>query len=236
MRCKKLLIRSWIFLLCVISLSACLQAAAGETTLRSEYKKITENGFVADVFMGVEARYNLNGPTIYCTELIPRFVREVYGVKIAVRGDAPVVIDDSGCRFAEVEYAEPGDVLIAVAGARGKSYNHWAICKAVDYEEEEMTLFEQNWRWNGCACVDRVIPLNGSCYRAFRLVTDEGPLPTLAVRAELEAAKEAAEKAAREAAEKVAQDAAMQAELSEQPVVQSQNLLRQAIRSAELIL
>ena len=225
MHAKKLLVRALILVLCVLSLSACLQAAAYETTLSCDYKKITENGFVADVFMGVEARYNLTGPTLYCSELIPRFIRDVYGVEIAASGYAPRVTDGSDCRFEEPVEARPGDVLIATAAERGKGYDHWAICKSVDPETNTMTLFEQNWRWNGCAGVDRVIPLHGSCYRVYRLVTDEGPLPTLAERAELEAIE--AEEA----------EAAMQEALSEQPVVQSNyNLLQQAIRSAELIL
>lgn len=227
MRAKKLLVRALILVLCVLSLSACLQAAAYETTLSCDYKKITENGFVADVFMDVEARYNLTGPTLYCSELIPRFIRDVYGVEISASGYAPRVKDGFDCRFEEPVEAQPGDVLIATASERGKGYDHWAICKSVDPEANTMTLFEQNWRWNGCAGVNRVIPLHGSCYRVYRLVTDDGePVPTLAELAAEEAAEEAA-----------AEEAAMQAALSEQPVVQSDyDLLKQAIRSAELIL
>ena len=88
-------------------------------------------------------------------------------------------------------------------------------CNDLTYNPEtnEMTLFEQNWRWNGCAAIERVIPLHGSCYRVYRLVTDEGRMPTLSERALAEA------------------------ELLAQPVVQSNsNLLRQAIRTAELFL
>lgn len=180
---KKRLIRLLIFVLCVLILSAGLQAAARDTSLSCNYVKITENGFVADTFMGVEARYNLNGPTIYCTELIPRFYRDVYGVEIAVSSAGPRVIDDSGYSFEETADAKSGDVLFATAGARGKGYNHWAICKTVDAASGKMTLFEQNWRWNGCAGVDRVISQRGSCYRVYRLVAEDGtPVPTLAER------------------------------------------------------
>ena len=225
LRCKKLLVRIVLIALCVCTLGACLRAAAGEMTLRCEYKKITENGFVADTFMGVEARYNLTGRTLYCSELIPRFVREVFGVEMHARGTGPVVLPGFDCRYEETEDPQPGDVLLATAGSRGKSYNHWAICKAVDPEKNEMTLFEQNWRWNGCACVDRVIPLHGSCYRVYRLVTDEGRLPTLAEIAEQELA-----------AQEAAEEAALQEALA-QPVVEcGYDLLQQAIRSAELIL
>ncbi|MBQ3072963.1 MAG: C40 family peptidase [Oscillospiraceae bacterium] len=213
MHSKKLLTRALFFVLCVLMLSATiLPAAAREVILGCEYVRITENGFVADTFMGVEARYNLGGPKLYCSELIPRFVRDVYGVEMVPSGVGPYVNDDSGCRFEEPAEAQPGDILFATAAARGKGYNHWAICKSVDPEHNVMTVFEQNWRWNGCAAVDRVIPLHGSCYRVYRLVTDEGRVPTLSERA--------------------AQEAALA-----QPVVQSnENLLRQAIRTAELFL
>ena len=223
---KNWLVRTMIFVLCVLMLSAGLTAAARDTTIACSYVKITEDGFVADTFMGVEARYNLTGPTIYCTELIPRFYKEVYGVEIAVSDAGPRVTDDSGYRFEEVADAKSGDVLLASAGARGKSYNHWAICKASDPLSGKMTLFEQNWRWNGSAGINRVISLRGCCYHVYRLVAEDGS--AVQTLAELEEQKQAEELLEQQKLEEAA---------NRLTVVQIRSELRQeAIRAAALVL
>ena len=229
---KTRLVRALIFVLCVLMLSSGLTAAARDTTLSCSYVKITENGFVADTFMGVEARYNLNGPTIYCSELIPRFYREVYGVEIAVSDAGPRVTDNSGFRFEEVADAKSGDVLLASAGARGKSYNHWAICKSSDPMSGKMTLFEQNWRWNGCAGINRVISLRGCCYHVYRLVAEDGSeVKTLA---ELEEEKLAEEQ---KQAEEMLEQQKLEDAANRLTVVQIRSELKQeAIRAASLVL
>ena len=167
------LVRSLIALvLCITAVTAGITAAAYEKTLSCSYRKITQDGFVADVYNGVEARYNLYGRTLYCTELIERYCREYLGVEVRIGGAAPIACTDGEHWFEEVAEAQPGDILYGSAAARGKGYNHWAICKSVNESAGTMTLFEQNWRWNGCAGVDRVIPLQDSCYRAFRLMPE----------------------------------------------------------------
>ncbi len=157
--------------LCIAAIAAPMQASAYERTLGCTYTKITGNGFVADTFNGVQARYNLGGPKLYCTELIERYCREVYGVEIRCGGSCPTVLNSDEYWFEAVSDPQPGDILFGSAAARGKGYNHWAICKSVDEEAGTITLFEQNWRWNGCAGINRVIPLENNCYQTFRMMT-----------------------------------------------------------------
>lgn len=171
MNCSKFLRSLLCLILCVTALTACFMVSARERTLECGYRKITENGFVADTFCGVEARYNLSGRTLYCTELIERYCREVYGLTVRCSNQGPMVQNSDEYWFEETDQPVPGDVLYGSAAARSKGYNHWAIVKSVDPERGTMTLFEQNWRWNGCAGVDRMIPYTGSCYTAFHLET-----------------------------------------------------------------
>ena len=157
--------------LIIAAVAAPMQASAYERTLGCTYLKITENGFVADTFNGVEARYNLSGKKLYCTELIERYCREVYGIEVRTSDGGPTVLNTDEYWFEEVEQPQAGDILFGSAAARGKWYNHWAICKSVNEQAGTITLFEQNWRWAGCAGVNRVLPLEGNCYRAFRVMT-----------------------------------------------------------------
>lgn len=153
--------------LCTVILGVCLPVSAGEKTLHCEYEKITGNGYVADTFLGVDAIYNLNGRTLYCTELVQRFFRQRYGLEINCGKNGPTVLNSKEYVFEKTDTPRAGDVLYASASARGRGCAHWAICKTVD--EDGITLFEQNWKWNGCAGVDREIPLEGNCYSIYRL-------------------------------------------------------------------
>lgn len=167
-----------VCMLAVVLLAGlCFTVSAGEKTLACSYLKITKDGFVADTFNGVEAKYNLYGPKLYCTELVIRYYKQVYGVDISL-GGLPQVLGNDEYWFEEVYTPEEGDVLFGSAAARGKSYNHWAICKSVDEDADTMTLFEQNWRWNGQAGINRVLPETGNGYRYFRLMTADGEAMT----------------------------------------------------------
>lgn len=148
--------------LCLTMLAS--TAYAADTTLDITYIPITEDGFVADTMDGVDAVYNLyGGPD--CADLVIRYYEAVYGVTVQL-GGAPVVVSGDGW-FEEVDVPQRGDVLYASAAARGSS-THYALCKAVDTAAGTVTLFEQNWAWNGQAGVDRVIPLE-SCYTYYTL-------------------------------------------------------------------
>ena len=54
---------------------------------------------------------------------------------------------------------QPGDIAYASAEARERYGNHYAIVKSVDDAGGTVTLFEQNWIWDGKAGVNRVDPL-----------------------------------------------------------------------------
>lgn len=192
MKTRKLVTRVVVLMLCIAALCACVQVSAYEKTLDCTYLKITGDGFVADTFNGVQARYNLYGKKLYCTELVERYFKEVFGLNVNCRGaGGPVVVGTDKYWFRETDTPQPGDVLFGSARARGVGYNHWAICKTVDAENGVMTLFEQNWRWNGKAGVNRVIPYTDNCYVAYELVSAEGRVLTPAEQAEQTAQAEA---------------------------------------------
>lgn len=141
-----------------------LRAQAQEVTLDIEFIPITEDGFVADTMDGVAAIYDLDGGPL-CSELIERYYEAVYGVTLQL-GGAPVVLSGEGC-FEEVDVPQHGDILYASEAARG-GCSHYALCRSVDEDAGTVTLFEQNWSWNGQAGIDRVIPLE-SCYTYYTL-------------------------------------------------------------------
>lgn len=153
-------------LLCLTSLGVCAQAA--DVTLDITFLPITEDGFVADTMDGVDALYDLGGGPL-CSELIERYYAQVYGVDVQL-GGAPVVTGGTG-HFEETDVPQHGDILYASAEARG-SCAHYALCRSVDESAGTVTLFEQNWSWNGQAGIDRVIPLDG-CYTYYTLVGGE---------------------------------------------------------------
>ena len=148
--------------LCLTMLASTAQAA--DTTLDITYVPITEDGFVADTMDGVDAVYNRSGGPD-CADLVARYYAAVYGVTVQL-GSAPIVVSGEG-RFEEVDVPQRGDVLYASAEVRG-SGTHYALCKSVDTAAGTVTLFEQNWVWNGQAGIDRVIPLE-SCYTYYTL-------------------------------------------------------------------
>lgn len=151
----------------LILASLILPASAAEGTIDCTYLTITGDGFVADTMDGVEARYNLYGPTLYCVELITRYYAEVYGLEIRCSGGAPAVLNNPDLYFEKTDNPQPGDVMYGSAAARGKGYNHWALVKSNN--GASLTLFEQNWRWNGQAGVNRVIEYPTACYEIYTL-------------------------------------------------------------------
>jgi len=161
-------------LLCcvVILLGFSLPASAAETILDVTYLPITGDGFVADTFNGVDAMYNLTGDTLYCAELVIRYYKVVYGIDIILAGENISVQNNADYYFEKTDTPAPGDIMYGSAEARGKDSNHWAIVKAVD--DASVTCFEQNWRWNDQAGINRRIPLPNDCYEFFTLKAKTG--------------------------------------------------------------
>ena len=105
-------IRMFALALC---LSVCLAALAvpalaADETLDVTYVEISGDGFVADSWLGVDAVYNLNGPTLYCSDLIERFYAQVYGLTVTTTPGTPEVAQ-SGYWF---ELTEAGRYRICV--------------------------------------------------------------------------------------------------------------------------
>lgn len=174
MRAKKM--RVLALALCV-SLSLAVfgvPALAADETLDITYVEITGDGFVADTYLGVEARYNLTGPTLYCSDLIERFYAQVYGVSVTTPPGVPAVEED-GYWFELTDTPQPGDIAYASAASRGSS--HYAICREVDAEAGTITLFEQNWRWGDKAGVNRKISYQDSPYVFYTLCGAQTALP-----------------------------------------------------------
>lgn len=149
-----------------------LPAAAAEGTLACTYIPITQDGFVAGTMDGVEARYNLSGPTLYCVELVERYYRTVYGLTLRCEDGSITVLNNSDLYFAPTDDPQPGDILYGSAASRGAGYSHWALVRANN--GDTLTLFEQNWGWNGQAGIDRVIEFPTAAYAAYTLRSRSG--------------------------------------------------------------
>ena len=170
---RKTICRLLALALCLALLST-IAFAAGEATIRADYVQISGEGFVADTFCGVDALYNETGATLFCNELIERFYQSVYGVSLLTDNGRLSVTDASGYWFELTTEPQPGDIAYASAEARGRYGNHYAIVKSVDLSEGTVTLFEQNWVWDGKAGVNRVIPYDGGCYDYYTMVGASG--------------------------------------------------------------
>lgn len=156
----------------LLTAALALPAAAAEVTLDCTYIPITSENFVADTMNGVPAYYNLNGPTYYCSELIPRYFQEVYGLDVHCAEGSLTVRNNDDYYFVKTDNPQPGDVLYGSAASRGKGYSHWAIVK--ENNGDSLTLFEQNWRWNVQAGVDRVLEFPTTAYECYTLVSRSG--------------------------------------------------------------
>ena len=65
--------------LAAVLCAMCLTTAvlAGDDSLHTDYATITEDGFVADIFDGVPAIYNLTISSPDCLEYVQRYYREI---------------------------------------------------------------------------------------------------------------------------------------------------------------
>jgi hypothetical protein len=174
---KRKLIRTLALALCVLLVFSGAAIASDETTMSVEYVPITGDGFVADTLNGVDALYNLTGPTYYCTELIVRYYKTLYDLDV-IFNDGPEVKGNSNYWFEKTDSPQPGDVLYADASARAAGSNHAALVKTVN--DGSLTLIEENWSWNGQAGINRTVAWPGCCYTAYTLRSSSGtPSPKL---------------------------------------------------------
>ena len=169
---QKKLCRLAAAVLCLALLAA--PALAAEATIRADYIEITGEGFVADTFCGVDALYNETGTTLFCNELIERFYSAVYGVDMYTDNGAMTVANPSGYWFEATYDPQPGDIAYASAEARERYGNHYAIVRSADRAAGIVTLFEQNWVWDGKAGVSREIPYDGGCYTFYTMMSAQG--------------------------------------------------------------
>lgn len=149
-------------------------ALAAEATIRLDYVTITGEGFVADTFCGVDALYNETGNTLFCNELIERFYSAVYGVTVYTNNGNITAASPAGYWFEVTYTPQPGDIAYASAEARERYGNHYAIVRSADEAGGTVTLFEQNWVWDGKAGVNRVIPYDGGCYTFYTMCSASG--------------------------------------------------------------
>ena len=159
-------------MLCLTLLA--VPALAAEATIDLDYVTIVGESFAADTFCGVDALYNESGTTLFCNELIERFYSAVYGVTVFTNSGDITAASPSGYWFEVTYTPQPGDIAYASAEARERYGNHYAIVKAVDEAGGTVTLFEQNWVWDGKAGVNRVIPYDGGCYTFYTMCSASG--------------------------------------------------------------
>lgn len=161
-------------ILCTAALTAAifLPVNASENILSCTYVGIEGENFTADTLNGVEARYNLEGESISCSELIIRYYKEIYGIEVFMPGTMIYVRDNDDLYFELTDKPKSGDVMIGSAEARDKEYNHFALVK--DWNGDTLTVFEQNWVWNGQAGINRVIEYPNSCYEIYTLKSHSG--------------------------------------------------------------
>ena len=141
------------------ALPALPAAAADDLTQQNVF--ITYTGQVVDSFMGIDAVYS----TYYswsgyysCAAYIDKFYHAFYDVNLYdinnYKGKPHVYYPISGheAELREVSAPIPGDIM------QDKEYSHVAIVKAVS--GSQVTLIEQNWKWDDWATGDLVCTIN----------------------------------------------------------------------------
>ena len=136
-----------------------VSASADDLTQKSVF--ITYTGQVVDSFMGVDAVYS----TYYswsgyysCAAYIDKFYNKFWDVNLydinSYKGKPHVYYPISGhtAELKTVSQPIPGDIM------QDKEYSHVAIVKAVN--GSQVTLIEQNWKWDDWATGDLVCTVN----------------------------------------------------------------------------
>lgn len=125
---------------------------------------LTSSRQVVDTFNGVEAIYSKNytapGDATYnCAALVKKYYAKHYGVTPynLLPGRRPVV---NGRSLNKVTSPKIGDI-VGIKTSSGVN-GHWAIVK--DVNGNQVTLFEQNWKYNGKTKVNRKIDISSANY------------------------------------------------------------------------
>ena len=123
---------------------------------------LTSSRQVVDTFNGVEAIYSKNytdpGDATYnCAALVKKYYAKHYGVTPynLLPRSRPIV---NGRSLNKVTSPKVGDIvgIKTSVGVNG----HWAIVKAVN--GNQVTLFEQNWKYNGKTKINRKIDISSA--------------------------------------------------------------------------
>lgn len=166
-------VKSASILLLTVALTCSSVLAASEGEIDITYVEVIGSDFVATTMDGVPALYNSSqGYYYYCSELIPRYYQEVYGLEVRIGNGQVTVLNNSDIYFVETDTPQRGDVLYGSAASRQKSYSHWGMVK--EFGEDSITIFEQNWYWNGQAGIDRVIEFPTTYYTCLTMASRSG--------------------------------------------------------------
>lgn len=124
--------------------------------------EITKDGQVVDTFQGIDAEYvtyKSNTGYYCCASYVSRFYSKIYGVtvyNINMVDDKPSVsMYGHSVELKTVKNPLPGDIM------QNKDYTHVAIVKEVN--GSEVTLIEQNYKWNDYSTRKLVTRINRKC-------------------------------------------------------------------------
>ncbi|MBE6955485.1 MAG: hypothetical protein E7449_06235 [Ruminococcaceae bacterium] len=178
---KRTYTRILILLLIVLLLAGGVHVRAAEPVPEIEYVPIYRNNQVVDSLHDIKAYYNLDGQSIqWCNYLIERYYNTTIGIEMHCSWQGPVILkNETGVKYyfeklPEDAIPQTGDILFGPASLRGYGMEHWCMVKSYDQYTGRITIFEQNWRYNGQAGVGRQLDYPTKYYYLYRLMTPAG--------------------------------------------------------------
>lgn len=178
---KRTYTRILILLLVVLLLAGGMHVRAAEAVADIEYVPIYRNNQVVDSLHGVKAYYNLDGASIqWCNYLVERYYNTTIGIEMHCSWKGPVILkNETGIKYyfeklPEDAIPQTGDIMFGPASLRGPRMEHWCLVKSYDQYTSQITIIEQNWRYDGQAGVNRVLDYPTRYYYLYRLMTPEG--------------------------------------------------------------
>lgn len=143
--------------------NATLQVSNNVSQGKYVYKKINivSSNQIVDSFNGVDAIYTYKNnsstdSTYNCAALVRKYYQKVYGVSVhnLCPNRRPMV---NGRTLNKIANPNIGDI-VGMKNSKNPVNGHWAIVKAV--EGNQVVLFEQNWKSNGKAPVNRRVNID----------------------------------------------------------------------------
>lgn len=143
--------------------NATLQVSNHVSQGKYVYKKINivSSNQIVDSFNGVDAIYTYKNnsstdSTYNCAALVRKYYQKVYGVSVhnLCPNSRPMV---NGRTLNKIANPNIGDI-VGMKNSKNPVNGHWAIVKAV--EGNQVVLFEQNWKSNGKAPVNRRVNID----------------------------------------------------------------------------